>query len=292
MLAIAAQLAISQPVFAQENQTVAPVQVAPRDEGDIIVAAPPAEEALRAFVGEVSARSSNRQLARWDRSICPGVIGMNAPHAQFMIDRIAATAVQLGLTVGEAGCRANILIFMTYEADAMAQQIADHPRLSSNRGRHGNTRGREALRDFAATPRPVRWWHVSQTVTRDGFVVRRGEQVTVREMGRARSSVRQDFDRALIVIDANRVNGVRLDALSDYVTMAALAQLDPEADVSTAPTILALFSDEPTVQPAPAAITTWDMAYLQGLYGAVRNARNSDQQEEEIARRMAGEHRQ
>jgi hypothetical protein len=275
-------LACTASAFAQE----APPSSSGADEAEIVVTAP-TPELLQEFVGEMTANPMARTLARWDRSICTSVLGMNAPHAQFMIDRIAATAIRLGLEPGQSGCRPNITIFMTYEAEAFAQQIADHPRLISRRNRYGNTRGREALREFAETPRAVRWWHMSETVTGDGFVVARGSQVRVRQVGRVRGNLRQDLSQAFIVIDANRIDGVRLDTLSDYVAMAALAQLDPNADFSGLPTVLSVFGGGAASGEAPVALTGWDVGYLEALYSTTRDARSASEQEADIARRMA-----
>lgn len=275
-------LACTASALAQE----APPSSSGVDEPEIVVTAP-SQQLLQDFVGELSAAPSGRTMARWDRTICPGVVGMNAPHAQFMIDRIAASAIRLGLVVGESGCRPNIVIYMTTDADGVARQIAEHPRLVSRRNRHGNTRGREALREFAETPRAVRWWHLSQSVTGDGFEVVRGAQVRVREVSRLRTNLRQDLSRAFIVIDANRINGVRLDTLSDYVTMAALAQLDPEADVSGLPTVLQVFAPGDRTEQTPVALTDWDVRYLNALYNSSRTATSAARQQDEIARRMA-----
>ena len=64
----------------------------------------------------------------------------------------------------------------------------------------------------------------------------------------------------------------------------ALAQLNPDADVSAFPTILNLY--RAGAQPAPAAMTEWDRAFLHSLYRARRDAA-ARQQRSEIARRMA-----
>jgi hypothetical protein len=69
--------------------------------------------------------------------------------------------------------------------------------------------------------------------------------------------------------------------------MVTLAQLDPRADTSTYPTILNLFSSPAPGAQRPTAMTDWDVAYLHGLYDATRDARNSNQQEAEIATTMA-----
>jgi hypothetical protein len=272
---------------------------------ELVVTGQRVEEAIRSFVQELSAApTGENQLARWDRRICPGVAGVRAHQGQMLIDRLAQRAFQVGLDVGEPGCRPNVLIFVTPDSDVLARQIVDgYPDLV---GYHGSqaaqTRGHEALEQFASTPRAVRWWHVSQTVSRDGHVL--GEEQTqmsrsgglrnaqiVRDDtgGRLQRATRQDFSRVLIIIDARRAAGLSFDALGDYVAMAALAQLDPDADVSNQSSILNLFVSHDAATPGPTAMTDWDLAYLHGLYDAQRNAVSARRQEGQITRSMRGD---
>jgi hypothetical protein len=173
----------------------------------------------------------------------------------------------------------------------------------------------------------VRWWHVAQTTSSDGQALgnadsRPGQDTRqalaavqaqnaqetgggasavdpslgmsggsfrgvegVRSNGsRMRRATRQDLNYVLIVVDARRVAGVRAEAWMDYVAMVALAQINPDAQAQAFPTILNLFS---APQNAPAAMTDWDTAYLQGLYAATREAANARQQRAQIADRIA-----
>jgi len=94
----------------------------------------------------------------------------------------------------------------------------------------------------------------------------------------------QDFNRVVIVVDATRAAGFRFDALADYVAMVALAQIDPGADTSENDTVLNLFTSGLAARPA--SMTTWDVAYLEGLYEARPNAWTARQQQADISRRM------
>lgn len=273
-------------------------------EDEIVVTAQ--RQLLRDFVGELSAEpNSEDQIARWDRRICPSVAGLPARQAQYIVDRIAYRAYGVDLEAGEPGCRVNVLVIVTRDSDVIAQTIfEDYGNVVASIGdEDGNTRGRAALNDFVHTPRAVRWWHVSQTVTENGQVLggnngrssRTGDgfsgvQVArVTDPGRLRRSTRQDFNRVLIIVDAARAQGIQFEALADYISMVALAQLDPTADTREYPTILNLFSDREAGRQTPVSMTEWDEAYLTGLYGAPRQARNSRQQENAIARSMQGE---
>jgi hypothetical protein len=264
----------------------APAQAQPTDEAapeEIVVQPPEITDVARAFVTELSASVPYEPMGRWDRTICPGVAGMRGRYAQALIDRIATVAARVELEVGEPGCRANILIFVAQDSEALTADIMRQRRLMSHRNRTGNTRGADALADFAETPRPVRWWHVSRTLTGDGVEFDSVAYVPI--ASRIENTTRQDFHRAVIVVDADDIHGLRFGAVADYVAMVALAQIDPNADVSGLPTILNLFS--PNGADRPDRLTSWDYAYLEGLYTARRDARYARQQERQIAGAVA-----
>lgn len=292
---------IAPPAMAQNADQSAGATPAP---DEIVVEGHRLQQALSDFVGVVSTPPNGEiQLARWDRRICVSVAGIRAQYGQFMVDRIAQRAFQVGLEAGAPGCTANVLVLVTPDANALAQELVnnDRPLLAAY---ESGTRGRDALDDFASNTRPVRWWHVAQTVTADGQVVRgstslhamsgglssgSGAVVRVGDMGRTRATTRQDFNRVVIIVDATRAQGFQFAALSDYVAMVALAQLDPSADTSQFPSVLNLFTDQAAGRDVPVGMTDWDVAYLSGLYGARRNAASTRQQRRDIAHHMRGE---
>ncbi|PZU58719.1 MAG: hypothetical protein DI552_06460 [Brevundimonas sp.] len=90
---------------------------------------------------------------------------------------------------------------------------------------------------------------------------------------------------AIVVLDTREVGRVGINALGDYIAMIALARLEPNADVSGLNTVLNLFQDEET-RVSVEGLTTWDRAYLDGVYSAKRDALHAGWQEREIARSM------
>jgi len=248
------------------------------------------EDRTGAFVQNVTAPMSYAdQLPRWDRTICPGMVGMTSTLARAVIDRIAETARRVGLTVGEPGCEADILMVFTNDVDGAVDAAAAHQRRALGvNGDLGGSRGRAAWRDFSETPRPVRWWHVSQLRTADGAPVtyQDGLQTTpLYSGGLTRSTTRLDFQFVFIIIEAREVSGTQLAPLADYLAMVALAQVNPATDFSGMPTILNLFSTSGAARPTE--LTAWDIAYLQGLYSSPADARSISVQQREIAQRMA-----
>jgi hypothetical protein len=208
------------------------------------------------------------------------------------------------------------MVIFASDSDVLSRQIVDQRRdLLGFYGDTGEvTAGREAMEAFASTPRAIRWWHVSSTgagslrldAARDqqrnagraaaraaagdsGGAGNGGSSVedvqgidAVRSNGsRARQELRNDLKYALIVVDARRVAGVPASAWMDFAAMAAMAQMDPDAQISGFPSILNVFAEPSS---GVREMTAWDIAFLDGLY----RARSTDarRQTADIARRI------
>ncbi len=298
--------------------------MAEQPDTQIVVEAPRQPELVRTYVDTVSITSPRAGvLGRWDQRICPGVVGASQSDAQFIIDQIARRAQGAGLRTGASGCSENIIIVVAPNSDRFAQQLYAQRRemLIGANGVESTSLGSQALQDFVNTPRPIRWWHVSQTVMGDGQVLADTEVRALQGSGaasaaanqaaasgsgmggasaeglsgvnatRARGSrlsgaTRQDFNRAVIIIDSTRTAGVPLGTIADYVAFVALAQINPNASAAGYPTILNLFASAPG-QARPTQMTSWDVAYLDALYHMTRDARNLQQERVEMARRMS-----
>lgn len=260
----------------------------PAAEEEVVVVGQRTEDAVRAFVADiaVSVRGAN-QLARWDRRICPGISGMKSQYARPVLDRIAQHAFEIGLDVGEPGCKANVLILVTPTPDAVTKEMVDNNRdvLGWHAQRGQVSEGRDGLRAFMDSDAPVRWWHVSTETNSDGASVgdsATGDAQAMRVDGASRihHPTRVDFGGAFIVVDSNRISGLPLGALADYLAMVALAQIDSETDTSEFPTILNVFNGIVGGTPAFSALTDWDLAYLRGLYTVQRTSTAQSQQED------------
>ena len=266
---------------------------------DIVVTGVRAEQ-TQSFVEQVAAASPMAdQLPRWDNMICTSVAGMPARQGQFVADRIAQRAANLGLQPGGPGCQANVAVFVTGDSDTFARQLFEQDRqlfhyLQTN---NVSTMGQGALDDFLDTPRAVRWWHVSETygengLSLDGDASQGGmsNAPMARTSGtRLSSATREDLTQVIIIIDARRVQGAQLASLADYVAFVALAQINPHAATADYPTIMNLFEGAQVRAGGPTALTQWDQAFLDALYKAQRNAVTPGQQRHEIARRMRGD---
>lgn len=270
----------------------APSQQEPTNLGEIDVTGRRLKDEVQAFIGEVAAPPQGRQLARWDRSICVGVANMTPRYAQTMVDRISRTAIEIGLEVEEPGCKPDIMIVAAADAGDLAKALVRDDPNSFRPARASTDMGSAALERFQTTEAPVRWWHVSLTVSADtGDLAIRldGEDpptIAVRDASRLRANIRDDLARVIVILDVSKIGRIGFGALSDYVAMVSLAQIEPDAQTSSYDTVLNLFADD--ADPL-AGLTQWDKDYLKSLYTARRDRARSTQQTEDILRGMTGE---
>jgi hypothetical protein len=240
----------------------------------------------------------SEQLARWDDRICVGVSGVKEEHAQFLADRVSQRAVEVGLRTGKPGCEPDITILVTTDPEALIGAMQEKYTTLfaiSNETRTGSL-GQTAFEQFKTEERPVRWWHVSETKSADGARIR-GEASkgikdgvtgapTVRSEGsRLRSAIREDLSRAVIIVDANLVQGVSLDSLGDYIAFVALMQADPNGNTTNLDSILNLFRTDLGEKRAT-QMTAWDKDFLRALYSMPRNTASLTQAQSYLAQRM------
>lgn len=282
----------------QPGVVVAPPQsatpaTAPVDLEDILVEGNRLENATEAFVRQVGAPARDRGLARWRNGVCVGVVNLQADAAQFIIDRVSDTARDVGLRVGAPGCTPSVVIIATDKPDELTPAIVNERPRMFRVGGAGMDRGRQALEAFQTSDRPVRWWHVSAPVDEMGNITVRIpgvcfdacdsalDMITITKVQASRLQARtqDDIKQAFVVLDVNKTSNVSLEQLADYIAMVTLAQINPDADTRGYSTILNLFSDP---QDTP-QMTTWDHAYLTGLYDAQRSLRNTRAARQEVA---------
>lgn len=264
MIAALAAWALSQDPLSTPPQDPPPVALE-----DVVVEARRLEELTREFVDEVSAPARRRGLARWRSGVCVGVGGIRQDIAQALADHVSRVALEYGLRPGDPGCSANVLIVFAEDGRALADEMVERRRRVFHLGVGGLDRGNVALVDFRESDRPVRWWHVSVPInaeTGDIAIRMPGDVGSPYVKGEGRVNrgrlVRDELNKVIIVVDGDQVAGVGLPQLGDYLSMVALAQIDPDGDTGGFASILNLFED-PAGNPG---LSGWDRAYLDGLY--------------------------
>ncbi len=290
---------------SQSVQTAPAGQEGSRVE-DIVVQGRPLREAAVAFVDAVAAPAAGGAsgAAAWRQTLCIGVGNLQREAADHIIERISATAEGLGVRMGRPGCEPRVFINFTVDANEATRALVASRRREFRINMTGADRGNRALARFQNTEAPIRWWHVSIPVDIDtGIAANRrpgdqpfmpqGDLTSPNDFGdnrrivtasMLRNDLRDDLAQIIIVVDVDKIGGASIDQLAAYLTMISLVQVDPEAEPRGYDTILNLF-DQP--ERAPATLTAWDIAFLDGVYGAEQAQLSSQARLGAVAAAMA-----
>jgi hypothetical protein len=253
---------------------------------DVVVEGRRLEQLAREFISDVAAPTRQRGLARWNTRLCVGVAGLRRDLAQNIIDRISDVAGELGVAVGDPGCKPNALIVAAEDGSSFATAMVSARRRAFDVGSLQITQNDRALENFMSADRPVRWWQVS--VPTDSTTGRRAIRlagddappvISVFAASRVVSQIRDDMSKVVVIMDMDDITGLTSAQLSDYLAMVVLAQIDADADSSSYNTVLNLFDDPAGVE----GLTEWDRAYLRGLYEAEQNRINTGSQARNVA---------
>lgn len=250
------------------------------------------EAVIRDFVKRLADPTPTHQLPRWDRQICTGVIGLDTAQAEMMNDRIAQVANSVRLRSGKPGCSPTILIVVSPQADTVAKSVADKYPITLRK------EGSARLDRFRQPKQPVRWigttfeggaTNASPTLNgyfKDGALPSGASSGYTGYATRLGAITRGIVSSMLVIVDPSQIGSVKLDALSDYLAMVALAR-PALGRPAPATSILSLFTTAPAAA-APASITRFDQDYLRGLYTTSPD-QDASGQASSIARSMKSE---
>ena len=270
-------LLLAAPLAAQEDLR----QPESASDRDIVVTGraeePPTASEVSRQARAVTQGSNMRHaaLARFERRLCPGIIGLKPDMAALVIDRIRYQAGQLGLglTEDDGTCAPNLVVAFVRDGKAeLAALAGEHGYLFKGMPLHE----RQAL---LAEDGPVRVWTTTLERTRDGMPVpdNEGGDPPVVSMWMAHSKIylatREDIEFVVVLFDLEKMKGKTLVQLADYATMRGLARTRPVEGAENGgdqamDTILALFDPG---APPPAEMTQFDRAYLAALYDGIPN---------------------
>ena len=123
---------------------------------------------------------------------------------------------------------------------------------------------------FIETHRPVSAWYNAHIGKGGGipFAVTTGTYGTTIENNhvddsRLTRNDELDADSVLVIFDARRLQGLKLQQVADYALMVGLTEIDPDARFPDAPTILNLFEKG---TPPQDGMTGWDRSFLTAIY--------------------------
>lgn len=293
---------------APQDQSAASAQAEPTRLADIEVRGRPLQSMIQNFVDEVALPHNNRALARWDSEVCVGVANLRPAPSEYLIDRISTIARDVGLTVGNPGCTANILIIATVDSNGLADRMVSNRRKTFITGSAGTDRGNRALRNFRETLRPVRWWQSAlpiDSITGERAVRISGDcgsscagnanestsgqyapNIKIWGAARLQNQIVDNLTKSIVIVDVDLIQDISITQLADYIAMVTLAQIDPQADTSRYSSVLNVFSQNNNAD----GITDWDTAYLRGLYASNRGSTVSRGNRTEIFNSIRREH--
>jgi len=234
------------------------------------------EKRVYTFVGKLthSSRFSDESVPRWTQPLCFLVAGLPRDHGQFVVARLSQVATSVGARLRKVGCSrysANFYVVFTPNPAETLKYLQRRPALLF----HDDARPQQIQR-FLSPPKSevIRVWHNAEMVGRDGVPLDSGFAPCASMPGtlvncdtagsRVTLSAVQAFTQTVVVIDSTRLQGIQLGQLSDYIAMAGLVDVDIDANLGDAPSILRLFTDPPNERPQ--GLTEWDRAFLSALY--------------------------
>jgi N-methylhydantoinase B len=127
-----ALIAVLAAALAPPQDAPSPAPQAPSPEAattldDVVVEQPRLEAMVREFIGEVGAPAGRRRgLARWHDRLCVGVVNVRPELGQAVADRVSQVGLELGLDIGEPGCKANVFIVFADDGAALADAMVEH----------------------------------------------------------------------------------------------------------------------------------------------------------------------
>ncbi|WP_260599049.1 hypothetical protein [Sphingomonas endolithica] len=246
-------------LFAQASPPI-PGNDAPSDK-EIVVTAK-TRDAVDRLVESMTHNERGKQIARWNASICPRAIGIDAAHAGYVEKRINAIALKVKLQIGRNRCHPNILIIFTAEPDGFARELVRrHPRLFGNPDEGLASRSRQ---DALLSSRPVRWLAASRTNGPQGVPI--AERLNpIHSASRLIRSTREDAALSMIIVDAARLEDFTWGQVSAYLAMVSLARPDMNAYFDEE-TIMSLFNRSKKGTHPPIDLTRNDYDLLLALY--------------------------
>jgi len=230
-----------------------------------------AHELARTYTRAVLVAPHADQNARWAEPLCIGAIGLRTEIAQPLIDRIEATARQVGARVATGDCSPSVMIAFLQDSDAaFATLERKRPDLLQTTRKHDR-------RTLSRPGLPIRWFYGQVVEGLGGRVAGPNAPalsgspdalldlpvLNEGSISRVNSPAQVSIKGVTVMVDVPRVAGVPFNALCDYIAFGILSRTRLDADPQSA-SIMALFSAPEADRPA--GLSDLDRAMLKALY--------------------------
>ena len=108
--------------------------------------------------------------------------------------------------------------------------------------------------------------------------------MAVRAPSLIRPTLRYDIETVTVVVDLSKTGKASMTALTDYLAMVVLSQIDPDRAPAGQPSVLNVFEDPDFYSQG---MTDWDTDYLYAVYAADQNRNSVAGHQAEVARLLA-----
>jgi len=222
--------------------------------------------------------SNENSVVRWNSPICLLVAGLTAENAELVSARLSQISSSSGAPLARSSCQPNFIVVATSEPDRVLN--AWYARDSRLFGDSASAQISQFLENSKS--RPVRVWYNIDLGRKSGM--RNGHFIPSNTRGESSAfvgSAASDFLSVFAIVDTHRTEHTTLNQLADYVAMAGLTRVDPDAVLGSAPSILRLFAA--SAENRPSGLSSWDAAFLKALYQSNQTSRT---QRADIAERV------
>ncbi|MGA7539434.1 MAG: hypothetical protein WBW93_11795 [Steroidobacteraceae bacterium] len=236
----------------------------------------------------------HESLLRWNKPICPLVVGLPRNWGELILARISQTALDAHAELAGSHCQPNLFVVVSAQPDQVLQQwMARNPKVDTRNGLG-------PLKSFLHSGQPIRTWYNPEPSCAGGAsesgsaAVDSSIGLPYPGLGKSAGAGNprggmgptycddtidthltygdvRSISYAIVVADTNQLTKrhVKLGQLAAYVSLVGLVDIQAGADGGGAPTILRLFHDPN----APETLTPWDRALLYSLYNTSQSGK-------------------
>jgi hypothetical protein len=224
--------------------------------------------------------SDSESLVRWNVPICLFAAGLPEEDLNNVSARLTQIISAAGASLAREPCQPNLSIIVTSDPDRVLEAW-----YARNKQLYGDATPAQ-IRHFLDSSefRPIRVWRNIDRGRKAG--TRLGHFVPSNNDAESSSFVRNavlGFSSVFAIVDTNLASHATLNQQADYIAMAGLSNVDLDAEIGSAPSILRLFIPSPT---PPAGLSSWDAAFIKALYKSDQTSRS---QRHDIAERVFNE---
>jgi hypothetical protein len=244
------------------------------------------DKEIETFVDALTPSRLRGQIARYAEPVCPGAMGLSDQHNKVVSERLRAVAKAAGAPLAKAPCRPNLTVIVTDDKQALAKRI------------------RASFSKNSVTPVATANSASAIVLHLEGETDANGQLVGIREESgdgrsgygevevftsdRIRPGTSPTFLASVMIVEPSAIAGLTTLQLADHAAMRLLAKADPARLAGGTPQTILTLLETPEGAMAPITLTSWDLAFLKGLY-ASENRSYANSQRGEIQKSMREE---